>query len=198
MSNENTVGEFRDENSSMDCFDLLMTTSELFKPPAKEVVGHYQHFRPGAEMRRPRIDRILLPSKTLIDAGWKHGPIGVEGKKSNVKLGKVVAQAQDYARSSFELWPGYHVTLEWIFIWPLNEVLGDIASSMAQSRIGSVSGFNDKPGPGDYSFAFKSGGTTAIGFTARYHTQDEKPHDEYWDTNLIVNELMSGRKVGSR
>lgn len=135
-----TGHNFADEQASMDYFDAKVEWSGAFRI-YKEVCGEFVQPRIGAEQKGLRVDRILIPQTPILDAGWNSGAIIVEGKRSSVKLGKCVAQAQDYARAAFTL-PrgGVQVMAKWVFLWPLEgEPKGDVGSLMAQSRIGWVS-----------------------------------------------------------
>ncbi len=124
----------------MAAFDAIAEQSGLFRVSYPEVKGYYTQPRLATVHSQPRIDRILFPTPEVEKLGWVHGPVGVEGKASDVKLGKVVSQIQDYGRAVFEVRAGYHIAVEWIFVWPMREVFGDIASVMAQHRIGCVHG----------------------------------------------------------
>jgi hypothetical protein len=136
-----TALEFPDEPSACARFDELAERSGCFKI-YREISGCYVQPRMATEDREPKIDRILIPTQRLIEAGWPHGPIGVECKASGKDLGPILAQAQDYSRAVFYLPHGFKVMLDWIFIWPCEMVLGDLASVMAQSRIGNVTTTN--------------------------------------------------------
>jgi hypothetical protein len=84
-----------------------------------------------------RIDRILLPTPRLLELGWTHGAVGIEVKRSKVKIGPPLAQAMDYSRTVWTL-PGYGVRiwLDWVFLWPMDRQTGSMASILAQNRIG--------------------------------------------------------------
>ena len=51
--------------------------------------------RPGQVQRTVRIDRVLLPKLKLVTAGWTHGAIGIEAKRSGEKIGQPLAQMAD-------------------------------------------------------------------------------------------------------
>jgi hypothetical protein len=135
-----TCGDFDTEVKACNAFDWIIGQSELFRV-YREVEGRYVGGRPSVEDKQPRIDRILVPTKEVIDAGWKHGPIAVEIKKSGVPLGRVVAQSLDYANAVFQIQPGFHIWCEWLFIFPLDPPKSDVESIMAQFRIGWCSPF---------------------------------------------------------
>lgn len=141
-----SLGKYADEPDSMAHFDRAASESGMFARVYSEVCGYTLQPRMGTPAGQGvRIDRIAFPSKALRDSGWPHGPIGIEGKTSNKKVGKVVSQALDYHASVFEYEPGYHIMLEWIFLWPFDAVRGDLASVMAQNRIGMVSSADYAP-----------------------------------------------------
>ena len=141
--NQFTLGDFETEEESAAALDRqldYLIEIDLAQRYLREVVGYYTQPRFGAELKQPRIDRIVMPSQKMIDLGWPHGPFGIEIKKSGMKLGPIIAQTQDYGRAIWSIKAGYHIQLEWIFIWPLGSVGGDIASAMAQHRIGGAFG----------------------------------------------------------
>lgn len=129
------------EADSLSELDGLMVTHKLVNPGClyKEVDGFVDQPR-FLSQDKPiiRIDRIYSPSSRLVAAGWPHGPIGVEAKRPGESLGKAFAQAMDYSRATFTIRPGFHIKLEWIFLWPFEAQEGDMASVMAQHRIGCV------------------------------------------------------------
>lgn len=174
-----TAGEFATEEEAWTSFDDAVERFPEVFALHREVRGYYVQPRlltSGGDT--PRIGRILTPRRKLLDAGWTHGPIGVECKTSGKKLGPVIAQAQDYSRAVFCLPHGYNVMLEWIFIWPMEQSTGDIASTMAQHRIGHVCGNRWAP------LRFGVAGQTAINVG--------------WDGEVVAKELKMGRKRGSR
>jgi len=79
-----------------------------------------------------------MPSIKLRELGWNIGPICIEVKRSDVKIGKAVAQCIDYRNAVFEVAPGFFIEPQWIFIFPFRCPSGDIASVMAQNCIGSA------------------------------------------------------------
>lgn len=137
--------KFVTEAESAAAFDALVAKCGLFisaKPAIEKDCGELWGFplqpRLGTNLQKLRIDRILAPTETLIDAGWNQGYIGIELKKSDVKIGPVVAQALDYSRAAFKITHGRIVMLDQIFIWPFRGAAGDIESVMTQHRIGAV------------------------------------------------------------
>lgn len=127
-----TIGECCDEVFMAEKLDgILAKHPETFRV-YKEVSG--RHLDTGSGVR---IDRILWPGAELRKM-WPHGPIGVEIKGGDTKLGKVVCQCLDYSRSLFNV-PGVaEIRLQWIFIWQCDNPHGDIESIMVQNRIGTV------------------------------------------------------------
>lgn len=136
-----TAGVFADEPAAWTEFDEIIAKSGTFTV-YREVHSEYIQPRLETEDKEARIDRILVPTKRLIEAGWRSGgAIGVEGKKSKAKAGPLVVQAIDYSRCAFRI-EGHggllaNVLLRWIFVYPVSTSSGDIASIMAQNRIGS-------------------------------------------------------------
>jgi hypothetical protein len=138
MANVLTCGNWMDEDASKAAFDDLVGRTECFQV-YPEVRGHYVQPRIGCDGKSfPQIDRLLVPTKRLIAAGWVHGPIGVEIKRSGMKLGHLLCQSLDYSRSVWHFKPGYHVMCEFVFVWPVEKQAGDIASIMAQNRVGTA------------------------------------------------------------
>ena len=88
-----------------------------------------------------RIDRILIPNERLYAAGWRHGAIGIEIKRSGEKLGPPLAQAMDYTRAAWTIREarGISVFLSMVFIWPMPKQYGPLASVLVHNRIGSAS-----------------------------------------------------------
>lgn len=134
-----TCGSWPDEEKSAAAFDTLIGESQLFSM-YREVSGTYFLTNPFAEKRAvPRIDRILSPTKKLLDLGWIHGLIGVELKRSGEKIGPALAQLLDYNDALWRLRPGnFCIKLNWLFLWPLDRLHGTWASLMSQKRFGNI------------------------------------------------------------
>lgn len=173
-----TGQQFETEPEAMDAFDRAAEASGCFSKIHREVRGEYLQPRLGCDRECCRIDRILIPNAKLIGAGWPHGPIGVEGKCSGKKIGKVLAQALDYTRAIWFLPHGFEVHLRWVFLWPLDALKGDIESVMAQNRIGHVRSHQRTP------LVFACGGTCGITI--------------YADGTVQAKALPMGNKAGSR
>lgn len=124
-----------DEVTNLSSFDAVLGQSDLFRV-RKEVTGQYVHALPGENLQAPRIDRILVPTQTAMNAGWTIGPVGVEAKAGGHKVGPALCQAMDYRRAAFSMPGGYDVILRWVFLYPLGKQMGAIASVMAQHRLG--------------------------------------------------------------
>lgn len=139
-----TGGEFETEALAWEHFDSVLGKCQAFAVH-KEVRGEYLQPRLATEDKTARIDRILIPRKEAIDAGWTDGAIGIEGKRSNMKVGRLISQAMDYSRCVWELdrgVPGLLLMLRWVFIFPSDTQFGDVASIMCQNRIGYVTHYN--------------------------------------------------------
>lgn len=172
-----TCGGFTEESAGLDALDSSIAKSGAFKL-YREVSGWYIQPRFDAEQKSARIDRILVPMRKAIDAGWHGGPIGIEGKKSGHKVGRIISQAMDYSRCAWELPEGFCIVLRWVFIWPLTNPKGDLESVMAQNRIGCA-------GPASTArIVFSCGGTNGITILA--------------DGSMQTTPLPMGRKAGSR
>lgn len=130
-----TSGTYDDEPESCRALDAALGALDLFIIYT-EVRGYYIAPRLGQDRCDPRIDRILVPKPKLLEAGWKYGPIGIECKRSGLKLGPVVAQLLDYTRAVWEIKKGYWIMPEWLLLWRLDEIHGPVESILAQNRIG--------------------------------------------------------------
>lgn len=173
-----TDGDYETEPDSAAAFDDLCGRSELFHV-YKEVEGCLLQPRLKCQDKGVRIDRILTPTKKLLDSGWQHGDIGVEVKCSKKKIGPVVAQALDYMRSAFFLpTNGRTIVLDQIFIWPFIKAAGDIESVMTQHRIGGVWTSQWRP------LTFNMSATTILSWNE--------------DGTVFCKKCVFGRKVGSR
>lgn len=133
---DRTVGEYRDESEAAAGFDRRIGQTALFKSyPERE--GWYIHPSPKSEVKRPRIDRILAPTAELVKLGWREGVIGVEIKASGVNIGPPLSQCMDYLRAVYELpAAGVLIVPSRVFLWPMRQVGGPLASIMAQNRVG--------------------------------------------------------------
>jgi hypothetical protein len=134
---EFTCGAWPDEQASAQAFDGIMSTINLFKI-YREVCGTY--IDPvGPEPTKPRIDRILIPSERLTQAGWNSGAIGVELKRSGEKIGPPLAQCRDYIGASFPISAArINVRLSYVFLWPARKMHCSLASFQAHFRLGSA------------------------------------------------------------
>lgn len=134
-----TDGFWQDEDAAKAELDARLLRCVNLFAVHPEVTGYYLQPRYLTSEKAPRIDRLLVPKARLIDAGWTYGVIGVECKRSGMKLGPVIAQCQDYGRAVFKSkLSSVSVACEWVFIWPLQDVRGDLASVMTQNRIGGL------------------------------------------------------------
>jgi hypothetical protein len=153
---QHTIGDWTREEDSADALDQAIDAAGLWRI-YREVEGTLIQPRPGQIDKRVRIDRVLVPTERLTARGWSHGIIGIEAKRSGVKLGPALAQAIDYGRAVWGL-PngGFRIWLDWIFVWPVASQYGTVASIMAQNRIGAA---NADPST---LLRLKSGGQTLI------------------------------------
>lgn len=174
-----TAGNFATEPDAWAHFDELVGANGAFKIH-REVRGEYVHPRYNTEDRDAKVDRLLIPMKPALDAGWRLGAIAIEGKKSGHDLGPMVSQAMDYSRCAWKLTegnPGLVVMTEWVFVYPVDHPTGTIESIMAQNRIGWCM---TKP----RKVIFASGATYGLVLND--------------DRTVIVRPLPMGRKRGSR
>lgn len=147
----------------------------------REVEGRPFGQLPTDDVKGYRIDRVLMPTQAIRDAGWPLGPVGIECKRSNEKIGKPVAQILDYRRALWhhdvvrEQW----FALGWVFLWPAEPQHGPIASVMAQNRVGTIS-----PSANGLSFMIANHCVAFVAFNGDHRFKD--------------NADSFGRKVGSR
>lgn len=135
-----TIGDFADEDSAKRDFEQRLSKCSRWFKVHKEVVGQSIQPKFGVDDWRGglRIDYVLQPSIELQQSGWDRGCIGIECKRSGKGIGPVVCQCLDYTRTVWRVGSGTMLMLQWVFIWPLGHVVGDIESVMAQHRIGSA------------------------------------------------------------
>lgn len=174
-----TGGEWDTEEAAWEHFDLMLDKCKAFAVH-KEVRGEYLQPRLATEEKNARIDRILIPRAGAIEAGWRDGAIGVEGKRSGMKIGRLVSQAMDYSRCIWELdngVPGLLLMVRWVFIFPVSRQYEDLESIMCQNRIGYVTSYNR-------TVSFNCGAQHGIVIND--------------DGSLRTTKLLMGRKRGSR
>lgn len=90
------------------------------------------------EKQSYRIDFVLEPTPDLLAEGWPFGNIGVECKKSGLKLGQPLAQMLNYHDATWRV-GGDEIALSYIFLWPLVPQGGFVSSLLYQFHMGSVS-----------------------------------------------------------
>lgn len=134
---DKTIGDWQSEEDAAEAFDHVIDQLDMFMV-YKEVVGRVQFFRPFETPAAVRIDRILVPNSRLRAAGWTFGPVGIEIKRSGIKIGRPLGQLIDYARSTFKLGNTWIVP-EWFFMFPLPATHGPLDSVLASQRCGGVS-----------------------------------------------------------
>lgn len=134
----NTIGDWQTEGESASALDRRLLSCGLWEIH-REVCGTLLQPRHGQVDKAVRIDRVLVPGGALLESGWRLGAIGIEVKRSGVKIGPPLAQALDYTRSAWTLGNGVTLLLGAVFLWPMSKQHGPIASVMAQNRVGSAS-----------------------------------------------------------
>lgn len=173
-----TTGDFKNEHDSVAELDRLLDKANLWHVYT-EVHGVVAHPRPEQDDKTVRIDRILVPKRTLIDLGWRHGTIGIEAKRSGLKIGPIIAQAMDYRRCLWRVGDaGTAVWLDWCFIWPMAKQQGPLASVLSQQRIGSLNTNSW------HALYFQAGESTVLRIG--------------WDGTIAVGGAEHGKKTGSR
>tara|TARA_R100001530_G_scaffold133737_1_gene107581 strand:+ start:1536 stop:2147 length:612 start_codon:yes stop_codon:yes gene_type:complete len=140
---ERTYGKYKTEKDAEKGFDDAIEKSGLFKI-YKQRPGKY--IQPQCGKTPPqngfRIDRLLLPQEGLLKLPkWQNlkcGVIGVEIKKSDIKIGPPLAQLLDYTRAEWNLVQNVKVRFDFGFLWPTEKTHNTTASIMAQNRLGAV------------------------------------------------------------
>ena len=99
-----------------------------------------------------RIDRILIPTPTLVQKGWYRGAIGVEIKKTGLKANSPIKQASSYSTASFKIpigggGGGVEIIVEAVFLFPLEDPGSLCSSLMNQLRVGTCHKENTYPMP---------------------------------------------------
>jgi hypothetical protein len=173
-------GEWRPEKMAEDELDRRVEASGLFKI-YRQVEGAFRGQRPGRSSQAVCIiDRILIPTKKLRDAGWRL-PIGVEIKASGEKCGPAIAQAIDYTNTAFcvdvDDWNTIDVVLRYVFLWPLEKRYRDLESITLQQGIGCI---------------YETSSAALIFQLERQVIRVNR------DGSIQVSESNTGRKVGSR
>lgn len=174
-----TIGKWATEDESAAALDSILAWTSLWTV-YREVCGALAHPRPMQLNKAVRIDRVLVPKSRLIDLGWVHGAIGIEVKRSGVKIGPPIAQAMDYSRAIWTLpsSAGIKVWLDWVFVWPMQRQIGTVASILAQNRIGCAYGSVYAP------LHLKSGEQSVIRIRS--------------NGDVDIGDASNGRRVGSR
>lgn len=133
-----TLGDFKNEKDAEVAFDeaFALHMDECFFMH-KQVSGKYLVDIHPWEDGPPRVDRVLMPTQHLIDQGFSPQPIGVEIKKSQLKIGHVVSQCIDYRHASFSLDTEDFFKLDAIYMFEAPMLYNDIASVATQFRVGS-------------------------------------------------------------
>ncbi len=133
-----THGTWETEEESATAFDRALAASGLAERVYDEVDGQYLWPRLGWKDSACRIDRIVIPSAALIRSGWPHGPIGIEIEASRRKVAGPLEQLLDYTRAVWTIKKGFHIVLEWFFLWPWGNLGGNVGSLANNQRIGGV------------------------------------------------------------
>lgn len=131
-----TCGNWTDERPAQA--HLVSIVNPLHWKVRERVSGYMLHPRLDVEGTcGKQLDVMLQPTSYLMECGWRWGFVGVECKKSETKLGRVISQAMDYTRCAWTIPPyGFDVMARFVFIWPCEPVGGDLQSVMVQHRIG--------------------------------------------------------------
>ena len=170
-----TTGKYETEDDAAR--DFIAHVSDEHWHVEQEVAGEVVFPKPDCKSRNVRVDYALFPRPALIENGWSAGPIIVEVKKSNVKVGPVVSQAMDYMRCVFNGPYGQRFQPLFCVIFPLQRLYEHMQSIMSDQRIGHAHVGDDNV------LRMYLNGTCAYNET---------------DGVFLRSALKSGRKFGSR
>jgi hypothetical protein len=176
-----TCGNWVTELEAETELDRRLGSTGLFRI-YRQVEGRSYANTPTDDIKGYRIDRVIVPTAAAKGAGWTLGPVGIECKRSGIKIGKPVSQALDYRRAFWHLEesPETWFTLGWVFVWPTMPQAGPILSVMAQNRVGTA-------------WPNEAGGLT-LGTAGRSLAHMEPGKPPHFDRKAD----SVGRKVGSR
>lgn len=145
---QTTCNNFQTEKEAEQFFDSCVNSD--FFVAEKQVKGRriYDDKPQKADQQNGqnlKPDRILYPTKLAFDSGWKWGPIGVEIKKSDIKVGPVFTQVLEQRQA---LYYSKHLhgarIMPMIFaIFPTEQIKYDIHSISERQLIVSCR-YNDK------------------------------------------------------
>src|SRR5574343_612871 len=180
-SHYQSTGMWKTEAESASAFDERVRGTGMFRIYS-ERQGILLQPQVTQKDKTVRIDRILVPTRELLDLGWQLKTIGVEIKRSGKELREVLSQAVDYTRSVFDLDGLAWVMPSNVYIWPMEKQGGPLASLMVHLRVGTAS----------------CGGSDRIKFSLgeEVHFSDDTHHGiRVRDAAKVPR---SGRRVGSR
>jgi hypothetical protein len=184
-----SFGSWDKESDSVAYLKNILNQTGLFKI-YNQVSGQLLFMKPGQERQRKAdqdqqgmiIDLVLWPQHPLVLAGWDRGLIGIECKKSNVKVNHAFAQAYDYSLTVWKSPLGFRFMCEFFFLWPFRKMGGFAGSQMAQNKIGTLECVENSDGP---HLKFYCGENKVLKIRLR-------------DNNIEVGKLTFGDKTGSR
>ena len=132
-----TCGNFNPETEAEKFFDSHINPEYFYNE--KQVKGRRLYDdKPivGGNGQNLIPDRILYPTHKAYSDGWIYGPIGIEIKKSGIKLGPVFAQVLEQRQSIYrsEYLHGARVMPLLFAIFPADKIMNNLGSiSVTQS-----------------------------------------------------------------
>lgn len=137
---QTTIGNYASESEGEQVLDSILASVPNDLVVFPQAIGQVIQPRHGTAQTTVQADRLVVPKRSAIDKGWDLGAVVIECKPPGEKLGPVVAQCIDYLRSAYELRASKVVVIpQYAFIWQTPSLIsGDIASMMAQNRIGGM------------------------------------------------------------
>lgn len=125
-----TSGTFKLESETELFFDSKV--SSRFFTIEREVPGRrlFDDKPKDSFTQNLRIDRILHPTQLCYKSGWYYGPIGVELKASDIKLGGIFAQVLEQRQSLFRssFLHNTRIIPSFFAIFPAYKIVGDMQS----------------------------------------------------------------------
>jgi hypothetical protein len=173
-----TIGDYDDEQDSSQAFKSAVNQAHWIVH--QEVSGLLPYMGQRGGNNRVRIDFVLQPTSELVSAGWSFGLIGVECKRSGVKLGSVCNQAADYVNALWQLRCGTTAVLSHVFLWRCPTIAGNVLSMMINQRLGEA------------NLTHHNTLRLVYGTTCAY------VDNQNWGVPHVAKRLPGGNKKGSR
>lgn len=132
-----TEGDFVNEDDAKKALRSMLHGCNDFVI-AEEMECWYYGTSPFVNHSTGKLDFVLIPKKPATDFGWRNGVIAIEVKKSGHKVGPLICQMMDYAKSVIEF-PnsGIKACVSAVFCFPSFVAKNEIESVCVNNRIGN-------------------------------------------------------------